>query len=67
MPTVFGIGTALPVVGFAIIIAVGARYIGEIFDRLAVFERWARRITGVVFILVGLYLSAIYILGWQLF
>ena len=67
MPTVYGVGTALPVVGFAIIIAVGARYIGDIFDRLAVFERWARRITGVVFILVGLYLSAIYLLGWQPF
>ena len=67
MPTVYGAGTALPVVVFAIVIATGARYLGDLFNRLAVFERWARRITGVVFIVVGLYLSAVYLLGWQLF
>jgi cytochrome c-type biogenesis protein len=67
MPTAYGIGTALPVVAFAIVIAVGARYIGDIFNRLATFERWARRVTGVVFILIGLYLSAVYLLGWQLY
>jgi cytochrome c-type biogenesis protein len=67
MPTAYGIGTALPVVAFAIVIAVGARYIGDIFNRLAIFEIWARRITGVVFIIVGLYLSAVYLLGWQLY
>jgi cytochrome c biogenesis protein CcdA len=67
MPTVFGIGTALPVVGFAIIIAVGARYLGDIFNRLAVFERWARRITGVIFILVGLYYIATYLVGIHIF
>lgn len=67
MPTVYGIGTALPVVGFAIIVAVGARYLGDIFNRLAVFERWARRVTGAIFILVGLYYIATYLLGVQFF
>ena len=67
MPTVYGVGTALPVVGFAVVIAVGARYLGGIFDRLAVFERWARRITGAIFILVGLYYIATYLLGIHVF
>jgi cytochrome c biogenesis protein CcdA len=67
MPTAYGIGTALPVVCFAIVIAVGARYLGDIFNRLATFERWARRTTGAVFVLVGLYLCAVFLLGWQLF
>jgi cytochrome c biogenesis protein CcdA len=67
MPTVYGIGTALPVVGFAIIIAVGARYLGDIFNRLAVFERWARRVTGAIFIVVGLYYIATYLFGVQFF
>ncbi|MCX6835434.1 MAG: sulfite exporter TauE/SafE family protein, partial [candidate division Zixibacteria bacterium] len=67
MPTVYGVGTALPVVGFAIIIAVGARYLGDIFNRLAVFERWARRVTGAIFIVVGLYYIATYLFGVQFF
>jgi len=67
MPVIYGIGTALPVVLFAVLIALGARFVGSAFDRLAVFERWARRATGVVFILVGLYLCAVYLLDIQLF
>ncbi len=63
MPTVYGIGTALPVVVFAVLIAFGARFIGEWFDRLAQFEKWARRITGAIFVLVGVYYSLIYIFG----
>jgi len=66
MPIVYGVGTALPAFGFAVLIAVSARFVGAVFDRLTVIERWARLATGVVFLLVGLYLSAIYLLGWQL-
>jgi cytochrome c biogenesis protein CcdA len=65
MPTVFGIGTALPVVVFAVLIAFGARYVGNLFDRLTVFQLWARRLTGAVFVLVGLYYCAVYLLGWD--
>ena len=66
MPTVYGIGTALPVVAFALLIALGTRFVGRLFNRLTVFERWARRITGVVFLAVGLYYVLIYLVGWQL-
>ena len=34
LPSVYGIGTALPVVLFATLIAVGARSMGYLFDRL---------------------------------
>jgi cytochrome c-type biogenesis protein len=57
IPSVYGIGTALPVVVFAIIIAVSARSIGKVFAAVARVERWARHATGVVFIGVGIYLS----------
>ncbi|MEW5796180.1 MAG: aromatic aminobenezylarsenical efflux permease ArsG family transporter [Candidatus Zixiibacteriota bacterium] len=67
VPTVFGIGTAIPVVAFAVLIAVGTRFIGGVFNRLTALERWARLTTGVVFVLIGLYLSAVHILGVQLF
>ncbi|MCK4607216.1 MAG: sulfite exporter TauE/SafE family protein, partial [candidate division Zixibacteria bacterium] len=46
MPTVYGIGTALPVVVFAALIASGARFVGTVFNCLTQFEKWARRITG---------------------
>ena len=47
----------------AYLIAAGARVIGKLFDRLAVMERWARRVTGVVFVLVGLYMILSYSFG----
>ena len=52
---VYGIGTALPVIVFAALMAAGARRLGEALDRVQIFERWARRITAVVFIGVGIY------------
>ena len=61
LPAVFGVGTALPVVVFAVLIALGAQQVGRAFNRLAQFELWARRITGAVFILVGIYLTLKYV------
>jgi len=55
LPLTYGVGTALPVIGFAVLIATGARAVGKAFDRLAVLERWMRTITGGVFIGVGVY------------
>jgi len=61
MPTVYGIGTALPAFVFAVLIALGAGYMGRVFDKLTVFERWARRITGIIFVIVGIYFTLVYI------
>ena len=55
LPMFFGLGTGLPVVVFAVLLAVGVRQVGVAIDRLAVFEKWARRVTAVVFICAGLY------------
>ena len=62
LPLFYGIGTALPVIIFAIIISFGTHYVGKVFNRLTKFEYWARKITGYVFILIGLYISYDYIL-----
>jgi len=51
----------LPVVAFAIIVALGARSIGKVFDKVALFEKWARRVTGVVFVGIGIYYTLVYI------
>ena len=61
LPGVFGVGTALPVFVFAVIIGLGVGSLGAAFHKLQRFEWWARRITGVVFILVGIYYCLEYI------
>jgi cytochrome c-type biogenesis protein len=66
MPMLYGIGTALPVVAFAMLIALGTRFIGIVFKKLATFERWARRITGVIFAGIGLYFMIVYLLDLQI-
>lgn len=63
LPTIYGIGTALPVVAFALLISSSARLVGVAFRKLSQFEIWARRTTGVIFLLVGAYLTLIYLLG----
>ena len=55
LPFVYGLGTALPVAAFAVLLAAGAGWVGAAIDRVQVFERWARRVTAVVFIGVGIY------------
>ncbi len=61
LPSVYGIGTGLPVFLFAVLIATGARAVGRAFDRLALIELWARRLTGTVFVLLGVYFCLSYI------
>jgi sulfite exporter TauE/SafE len=54
-PSVYGIGTGLPVLIVAILITVGIKNIGTIFKKITLFEYWMRKTTGVIFILVGIY------------
>ncbi|MFH2203507.1 MAG: aromatic aminobenezylarsenical efflux permease ArsG family transporter [Elusimicrobiota bacterium] len=61
LPALYGLGTGLPVLGFSLVMAFGLKRLGTAFDSLTRFEWWARRITGVVFICVGVYLSSKYI------
>ena len=61
LPLVYGIGTAVPVVVFAVVLAFGARWLGKLFERVTQVERWMRAITGVVFVGVGIYMSLLYV------
>ncbi|HUV29982.1 MAG TPA: aromatic aminobenezylarsenical efflux permease ArsG family transporter [Acidobacteriota bacterium] len=65
-PSLYGLGTGFPVFIFAILIAFGAHSIGRAFNRLTQFELWARRVTGLVFIVVGLYYTLVYDFGLPL-
>jgi cytochrome c-type biogenesis protein len=64
MPSVYGLGTALPVVAASLVIAFGMQSIGVFFRRLTLVEKWARRITAVIFIAAGLYLLLKNIIGF---
>jgi cytochrome c-type biogenesis protein len=62
VPTVFGVGTAVPVVALSLALAVGGEAVSRRFTQLSRFEGVARRLTGVVFVGAGVYLSLKYIL-----
>ena len=66
LPAVFGIGTGLPVLIFAGLLGFGANRVAKAYDRIVAFERWARRITGVIFIVVGIYFCLTNIFGVSL-
>ncbi len=55
LPAVYGIGTGLPVVVFAVLIALGVGWMGAALHRLQGFEKWARFATGGVFLGVGIF------------
>ncbi len=61
VPLVYGVGTALPVMAFAILIAVGTGAVGRAFNKITQFELWARRVTGVIFIGLGIYFCLAFI------
>jgi len=63
LPVVYGIGTSLPVVVFAFIMAFASAYVGRAFNQLTRIERWVRYLTGTAFILAGVYYTVTHIYG----
>ncbi|MBU1050316.1 sulfite exporter TauE/SafE family protein [Candidatus Bipolaricaulota bacterium] len=61
LPFIYGIGTALPVVIFALVLAFGAQWLGKVFERVTLIERWMRWMTGIIFVGVGIYMSLVYV------
>lgn len=64
LPSLYGIGTALPVLVFAAILAFAANRISQAFGWLARAEKWARRITAVVFLGIGVWYTLAYTFYW---
>lgn len=62
-PLIYGLGTALPVILFAFLLAFSVKSVGKVFNSLTHIEIWIRRITGAVFIAVGIYYSLVHIYG----
>ncbi len=61
LPVVFSVATALLVILFAFLIAFTVSAAGKFYNKVKVFEKWFRKIVGVIFILAGIYLI------WQVY
>lgn len=61
LPVIFAIGTGLPVILFAWLIAFSLGSIGVFYNKLKTFEFWFRRVIAVVFIAVGIYYLSIFL------
>jgi cytochrome c-type biogenesis protein len=61
LPLIYGVGTGLPVLAFAMALALGVRSVTGTLERVARVERWARMATGLVFIGVGIYYCLLHI------
>ena len=66
LPLIYGIGTALPVFVFGLLISFGAGAMAKAFHKVSQFELWARRITGAVFLIIGIYFTLIYTIAVKL-
>ncbi|GGQ17706.1 aromatic aminobenezylarsenical efflux permease ArsG family transporter [Shewanella litoralis] len=55
LPAIYGIATGLPVLLFAILLGISANKVASTYNHLMTFEHWARKITGGVFIAIGVY------------
>jgi cytochrome c biogenesis protein CcdA len=61
LPLIYGIGTAVPVLLVAFLLAYGAQSAGKTYNMLSKIEWWARQITGWLFIVVGVWFSLRYV------
>lgn len=61
LPFIYGIATGLPVLIFALFISFGIKSVSSWFTKVTKFEVYARKITGAIFILVGIYYILVYI------
>lgn len=64
LPAAYGIGTAIPVLIVAGALAAGTNQVARAYQKATEIERWARRITGAVFVGIGLWFSIRYSLAF---
>lgn len=57
LPAVYGVGTGIPVVVFALMLVFGKNSFGKFFDQVTGAEKWLRTTTGLSILLVGIYIT----------
>jgi cytochrome c-type biogenesis protein len=55
LSVVYGVGTAIPVLVVAVLLAYSAKSVGKAYNALAKMEWWARMVTGWLFLVLGGY------------
>jgi cytochrome c biogenesis protein CcdA len=65
LPLIYGVGTGLPVFGFAAALALGVTSLSHWFNKITKLEYYSRKITGVIFVAVGLYYAYSYFLPFM--
>jgi cytochrome c biogenesis protein CcdA len=55
IPSIFAFATGLPVIIFSFVLVYSVSKLSSILNKVQLFEKWMRRIVGVVFILMGVY------------
>ncbi len=55
LPAVFALATGIPVIIFAWLIAFSIGSLGNVYNKLKVFELWFRRVIAALFIIVGIW------------
>ncbi len=61
LPLIYGVGTALPVIVVAFLLAYSAKSVGKTYNALTKIEWCARMLTGWVFIGLGIYFCVAYV------
>ena len=61
--SLYGVGTALPVIVFAFLMAFASQHVGKAFNRLTQIERWVRIITAAVCVAAGISYRRAYVYG----
>ncbi len=63
LPAVYGVGTGVPVLVFAAIVAAGSTYLTKAYEKVTKIESYTRKATGMIFVIVGIYYVLSYTLG----
>ncbi len=61
LPLIYGISTSIPVIFFGLLIAFSSRYVEKVFHNITKLEGIFRTLTGLIFIIVGIYYCLNYI------
>jgi len=63
LPFIYGLGTGLPVLLFALLISLGTVTVEKLVHKFGRVEYYSKKVTGVIFILAGLYFIWFYVLA----
>jgi len=63
VPSIFALGTGLPVIILSFILNQSVSKLSKVMKKIEVFEKYTRRVVGVIFIIVGLVYTINYTIG----